>query len=183
VPSSRQSPSPAPTTSPVIAVVPDPTPLRAGLARFGGPASRSSSRTTTRPTSTRRSSPSGRPAGHQAARPRQARPGPRAGARGQPRPRGRRLARLGAAASILLGSVSGYVLHHPPGAALVVHAEPVAAWPVPAASPGPADPPGRPSRVRPGGSARSPRSSRAAPRASRPGCRRAGRRRRRPRRP
>ena len=34
---------------------------------------------------------------------------------------------LGAAASILLGSVSGYVLHHLRGAALVVHAEPVAA--------------------------------------------------------
>ena len=34
---------------------------------------------------------------------------------------------LGTAASILLGSVSGYVLHHLPGAALVVHAEPVAA--------------------------------------------------------
>ena len=34
---------------------------------------------------------------------------------------------LGTAASILLGSVSGYVLHHLRGAALVVHAEPVAA--------------------------------------------------------
>ena len=34
---------------------------------------------------------------------------------------------LGAAASLVLGSVSGYVLHHLRGAALVVHAEPVAA--------------------------------------------------------
>jgi nucleotide-binding universal stress UspA family protein len=34
---------------------------------------------------------------------------------------------LGAAASLVLGSVSGYVLHHLQGAALVVHAEPVAA--------------------------------------------------------
>ena len=34
---------------------------------------------------------------------------------------------LGPAASIVLGSVSGYVLHHLPGAALVVHAEPLAA--------------------------------------------------------
>jgi nucleotide-binding universal stress UspA family protein len=34
---------------------------------------------------------------------------------------------LGAAAALVLGSVSGYVLHHLPGAALVVHAEPVAA--------------------------------------------------------
>jgi nucleotide-binding universal stress UspA family protein len=34
---------------------------------------------------------------------------------------------LGTAASIVLGSVSGYVLHHLPGAVLVMHAEPVAA--------------------------------------------------------
>jgi nucleotide-binding universal stress UspA family protein len=34
---------------------------------------------------------------------------------------------LGTAASLVLGSVSGYVLHHLPGAALVVHADPVTA--------------------------------------------------------
>jgi nucleotide-binding universal stress UspA family protein len=34
---------------------------------------------------------------------------------------------LGTAASLVLGSVSGYVLHHLAGAALVVHDEPVAA--------------------------------------------------------
>ena len=34
---------------------------------------------------------------------------------------------LGAAAALVLGSVSGYVLHHLRGAALVVHEEPVAA--------------------------------------------------------
>jgi nucleotide-binding universal stress UspA family protein len=34
---------------------------------------------------------------------------------------------LGTAASLVLGSVSGYVLHHLAGAALVVHQEPVAA--------------------------------------------------------
>jgi len=33
----------------------------------------------------------------------------------------------GTAASLVLGSVSSYVLHHLPGAALVVHSEPVAA--------------------------------------------------------
>jgi nucleotide-binding universal stress UspA family protein len=33
----------------------------------------------------------------------------------------------GTAASLVLGSVSNYVLHHLPGAALVVHSEPVAA--------------------------------------------------------
>jgi nucleotide-binding universal stress UspA family protein len=34
---------------------------------------------------------------------------------------------LGTAASFVMGSVSTYVLRHLPGAALVVHAEPVAA--------------------------------------------------------